>query len=302
MSLISPIKHISSNCKLPMPEKLAGWLPPVNPDKNISIHLRNIDLKVKEILSRHAQMDLNDYKQLSEPEKKILRFKAIQLPKQDFKGFFVKKANVDDVVLSSKIIISNLDEKYGKNKYVFCSIGRSPALFANVLEAMGVESKICRYSARAYYDEFCFWREDEKNQQIYNEYRDYLKHIGLSTEVIKNSPKTYVFTDYVQSTGRNLRSFQGVIEDPTVGLKLDNVKFEKMNDLGYDGKDKSSNINYFNYLKYMEHGTFKSYSITPEDESIPFIQRPYLYVGHKVGVDEIKVFRFALFDKLLSTE
>ena len=72
--------------------------------------------------------------------------------------------------------------------------------------------------------------------------------------------------------------------------------------IGYNGKDKSSNINYFNYLKYMDHGTFKSYSITPEDESIPFIQRPYSYVGHKVRADEIKVFRFALFDKLLSTE
>ncbi len=300
--IFSPIKYISKrDYRIPTPKKLREWTHPVNPNQDIFIRPKEIDLKVKLILNQYPQMDLNDYRRLSETEKNLLQIKAKYLPKGDIKD----KADINDAIALTHTIIKKLDEEYGKGKYVFCSIGRSPALFANVLEAMGIESKICRYSAREDYSEFSSYSiitdKHEKLPHIYGEYKDYLANMGLDSKTIENSDKTYVFVDYVLG-GHNLKTFQEIIEDPTIGLKLDNVKFKNMNKFFYDEsslKKRGVDETCQRYLDYMGNSTFKSYAIVPADKSIPFIQRQYSHVRNKPWNDEIKIFRFALFDKIL---
>lgn len=290
--MLKQIKYIPPNYRIPIPKKFRKWVRPLESNTDIFIRPKEVDLKVKLLLCQYPQMDLNAYRRLSEPEKKLLRLKVKYLPSANFND----KADVDDVIALSHIIIDNLDKTYGKDKYVFCSIGKSPALFANVLEAMGIESKICRYSARKDLCKFHFC--NNRYQQTYDEYKAYLNHLGLDSKTIKNSDKTYVFVDYVMG-GRNLKTFQEIIEDPTIGLKLDNVKFENMNKFFYNenGVDENSH----KYLKYMEYSTFKPYAIVPLDKSIPFIKRQYSHVQNKPWSDEIKLFRFALFDKILGS-
>ena len=253
--------------------------------RDIFTRTKGVDLELKNILSKYAQMDLNDYTRLSEAEKKLLTTKA-----NSFDGILIHKAKIDDAIAFSKTIVKSLDQKYGKDKYVFCSIGKSPALFANVLEAMGIESKICRYSNRYSH----FFNVD--NQQIYSKYKEYLTHIGLNPEIIKHSDKTYVFVDYVIE-GRSLRSFQKIVENPIIGLKLNNVKFENMNQL--IPRKLGINLNYQKYNTYMKGQTFKPYAIESIDKSIPFIKGIDSHLQNEPCEDEVKIFRFALFDKIL---
>jgi len=82
-----------------------------------------------------------------------------------------------------------------------------------------------------------------------------------------------------------------------IGLNLDNVKFENMNLLVQDAK--ASKDMYFKYCRYMACSTLKKYAVIPFDSSIPFIKNHYAdaEINQRVK-DDIKLFRFALFDKL----
>lgn len=276
---------------------VSNFKSPIRFDKDTFVKNANFDSNIREILSKYAQMTLDDYKHLSKLDKKYLRIASNRLPVEKFNGALTEKANVDDIINISKSIKSNLDKKYGKNKYVFCSIGKSPALFANVLEAMGVESKICRYSASN--DKHQFYFGSAKYEKTYDYYKDYLDKMNLSADKISNSDKIYVFTDFVVS-GYNLKSFQKIVEDSAIGFKLDNVKFEDMNLLVLDSAE-SKDTNWWKYVKYMDSSTLKKYAIIPADKSIPFIQQQYAHVSNAPAEDTIKLFRFALFDKSLNS-
>lgn len=253
----------------------------------------------RKILAKCSEMNVKEYKKLSNIEKALLRLETRKLPKEDYQDdFFIhKKADVDDVITLSKWLLQNLDAKYGKDKYVFCSIGRSPALFANLFKSIGVETKICRYSRQQDYSQFV--NHGKKNETTYKQYRDYLKKIGLSADKIKKSDKTYVFIDYVKE-GDGLRTFQEIVEDPLIGLKLDNVKFENMNEFVDRPKGDNSPRIKWDYDEYMKNKVLKQYAILPLDKSNPFIKKQYGNKPNDPITDEIKIFRFALFDKVIN--
>jgi len=155
---------------------------PLTLDKDLFAKSFNLDTRVSEILQNYRQMDLVDYNSLPKIDKNLLRVAAKKIPKEQFDGGLIENANVDDVIYFSKNIRQNLDVKYGKDRYVFCSIGQSPALFANVLEGLGLDSKICRYSERANRHRFYF--AGSKYQKTYEEYKDYLAKMDLTLLII----------------------------------------------------------------------------------------------------------------------
>lgn len=244
---------------------------------------------VKKILDTTKYMQLNDYNKLSEESKKILRKETGKISENSY-GICT-----ENVLNTALMIKQNLDKKYGEGKYVFCSIGRSPALYANVLESMGVETKTCIYSIHREEQDLIY------SKQALELYKDYLDKIGISSEKVKNSDKTFVFTDYV-SLGHTIREFEKLIKDDRIGLDLENVKIEDMNNLAISGKSKYGYYDYYenNYLNYMNDNLLKKYAYIPYDPSIQYLdiyhKEPYASNASYNG----KLFRFALIDELYS--
>jgi len=136
---------------------------------------------------------------------------------------FVKKELVSDVLKATKILKDNLDKRYGAGKYVFVSIGQSPAVLAEMLSTIGVETAICPISllsSNIAADKML------KNPDL-QKYFEYLKKIGLDPEKIKISGKKYIFTDFF-ANGASLSNFREVLTDPKCGYDLPNVTFEPL--------------------------------------------------------------------------
>lgn len=120
-----------------------------------------------------------------------------------------------------------LDKKYGKDKYVFVSIGTSPAGIGKVLQYMGAEVKFLPISALNADDAYETLAKDEKGKRAY---KKFLNEQGISTENIKNSDKQYLFYDYAYR-GITIKRFEEVLKNIfDVDTDLDNVHFIKLND------------------------------------------------------------------------
>lgn len=120
-----------------------------------------------------------------------------------------------------------LDKKYGKDKYVFVSIGTSPAGIGKVLQYMGAEVKFLPMSALNADDASEILAKDEKGKKAY---KKFLNEQGISTENIKNSDKQYLFYDYAYR-GITIKRFEEVLKNIfDVDTDLDNVHFIKLND------------------------------------------------------------------------
>lgn len=120
-----------------------------------------------------------------------------------------------------------LDKKYGKDKYVFVSIGTSPAGIGKVLQYMGAEVKFLPMSALNADDAYEILAKDEKGKKAY---KKFLNEQGISTENIKNSDKQYLFYDYAYR-GITIKRFEEVLKNIfDVDTDLDNVHFIKLND------------------------------------------------------------------------
>lgn len=263
------------------------------------INKKKLSLAARKIFAKCKEMDLKEYKRLNANEKAILRLEIEKLPKEDYQDDFIihKKADVDDVITLAKRIKGNLDEKYGEGKYVFCSIGSSGSLFSNLYKSIGMDSTICRYSYKRDIKEF--QNNGEKNVKTYEYFKKHLEKMGLSADKIKKSDKTFVFIDYVDK-GDCLRSFQEIIEDPIIGIKSDNVKFENMNEFVHRPKGDTTSRIKWNYDEYMYGNIFRQYVMYPPDKSNHFIQKQYLSKPIEPTKNEIKLFRFAMFDKVLN--
>lgn len=133
---------------------------------------------------------------------------------------------MNDVLSFTDKLKSNLDKKYGKDKYVFISVGQSPALIAEMLRLKGVETAICPMSGLA---DVPYFIHQLKKEDL-NIYLDFMKKIGLDPKRIKKSKKQYIFVDYSHSnTGKSLFNFRRLIEPH--GYDLPNISFATLQHL-----------------------------------------------------------------------
>lgn len=126
-----------------------------------------------------------------------------------------------DVGLSLKKF---LDEKYGQDKYVFVSVGTSPAPIGRVMEFSGVETKYLPITGLKNAES----SKEIVSQRGFSKYVEFLKEQGIDRDSIKNSDKTYIFYDYV-STGKSLRIFKDLMMNH-LDLPNQKVEFRKLND------------------------------------------------------------------------
>ncbi|HNW25343.1 MAG TPA: hypothetical protein PLG15_05830 [Candidatus Gastranaerophilaceae bacterium] len=159
---------------------------------------------------------------------------------------------VDDITRFSQILKKGLDAKFNK-KYVFVSIGQSPAAFADVLNATGVETAICPISNLSNLKNASPLL---RNPNL-SKYFEYMKKIGLDPNKMKNSGKQYIFVD-ISSTGKSLKIFEEFLRDKKSGFNLPNVKFVSLQDLMSSCKPSNSEE-----ASFMEE-FFEEYIKTPE--------------------------------------
>jgi len=165
-------------------------------------------LNPDEILKPFAKFGISEYKKLTAKQIEALRSSLSEKLIKDR----------DAVITLSDIVKQNL-EKMHPNGYVFVPIGRSAAVIGKALEYQGTDVKYCPMSnlARG------FKRKKFKNliSELPTEkisiYKDYLDSINLSIDMIKESNKAYVITDFVNS-GDTLKNFQILLSHPEINI------------------------------------------------------------------------------------
>ena len=161
-----------------------------------------------EEIQEKRNFKISDYKLLTNKEKAKLRKIGVVKDIQDHIS----------VALSCGLSLKNyFDDVYGKDNYVFVSIGTSPSTIGRVMEFCGVETKYLPISGMGVVsDDFKF--------KYSKEYAEFLKEQKLTPEDIANSGKTYLFTDHIAS-GRTLRAFKRMMSE-VYGVHPDtNVKY-----------------------------------------------------------------------------
>jgi len=130
---------------------------------------------------------------LKSPDCSLQAYKALR---SEEKALIKSHIPLDSFIAASKAIpvtqqIKQIfDKRFGENKYIFVSIGRSPAMIGKVLEHLGVEVKYIPLSGRPNISELTY------NGFHTSRYIKYLKNQGLTAQNLKNSGKTAVFCDY----------------------------------------------------------------------------------------------------------
>ena len=121
---------------------------------------------------------------------------------------------------AAQIIKNIFDNKFGKDNYVFISVGRSLSATAKCLEYLGVESKHIPFSGA---HGFSSNIDSIIKQPEFNKYVEFLKSQGL-----EDKSKKHIFCDYCAS-GKTLKTFKKLIASSEVGLKSDNNIFININ-------------------------------------------------------------------------
>ena len=166
------------------------------------------------ILSRDSKFTIDSYNRLTEEENTLLREVA------DMDTKLAVNSSVD-LGLKFK---SYLDEKYGKDKYVFVSIGTSPTGIARVMEFTGVETKylpvtdLARVSSES---------DIDAHKDKYPVYKEFLKQQGITSEDINSSGKKYLFYDYT-FTGKSLKIFE-ILMEHEFGVTSPNIEYRSLN-------------------------------------------------------------------------
>lgn len=142
-------------------------------------------------------------KELSEYALSQFKDIALQLEK---KGLDIDTF-IKDVMSFTTKIKQGLDEQFGEGNYVFVSVGQSPAIFAEILKEMGVETAICPISNLTNAGKIF---KSPSFTDKFQTYLKYMENVGLSPEKIKTSNKAYIFTDYT-NTGSSLKTFKKIL-------------------------------------------------------------------------------------------
>lgn len=135
-----------------------------------------------------------------------------------------KQAAFDSVIMGN-IIRKEYDNKYGKDGYVFVSIGTSPAGVARTLELMGKEVKYVPISGVR---EIGFPIDELTEYQDYNKYSDFLDSIGLDRKSVIKNPKKHIFCDFTSPQASTLGAVRYFATERR-GLPLNKVDFRSLN-------------------------------------------------------------------------
>ncbi len=164
------------------------------------------------IMKAEKRFSIEDYKKLSRREKDFYR-KICNYIDSD-----ISRITNENIILAESIK-NDLDEKYGKNNYVFISLGTSPAAIGRYLELNGIETKYLPLS------ELKFANENEiAKKEKYNNYKKFLDSQNLTKEIIDSSDKKYVVFDFA-NTGRSMQVFERLMKE-VFDLDSDNIEYK----------------------------------------------------------------------------
>lgn len=127
---------------------------------------------------------------------------------------------VDRTANISSRLKRKLDAKFGKDEYVFVSVGTRPSLVAKAFECMGVETKYIPVPKKKKWER-CLKEHD------FALYGNFLKSQGLTSNVMKTKSKKYLFYDYTDGTGR-LENFKQLMKD-RYGIPEECCEFRSLN-------------------------------------------------------------------------
>ena len=138
----------------------------------------------------------------------------------------------EDLVLEldeySDILIKALRQKAKGKAFQFVSIGQSPATIAEVLDAKGIDSKICPISKmqRLTDAQIAEFKKCGKQEPYFQYLKDNFK---LDFEqMLENKDKEYFSVDYTAS-GESLKNFEKILKQR--GIEGKNIHFISLNSL-----------------------------------------------------------------------
>ncbi len=224
-------------------------------------HVQKIAKRLPKMFNEFNAVTHENIAKLSTQERKKLSDFAIGYINKHKKNFlfgndFLLEELVEDAVRATRILKQNLDAKFGIQKYVFVSIGRSPSFLSETLNSMGVETSICPISGL---NELLGGIKKLLENENLEKYFEYLKKIGLNPDKIKDSKKTYVFTDYFDS-GLSLENFKKLLIYNN-RYKMPNVIFTSLQELLLPDQ-KGEEMNFIEYFisRYLEKMVLKNFS------------------------------------------
>lgn len=242
---------------------------------------------LKPFYSSKKRFSAKDYEKLSDSEVSKIK---------DLCPDSIKDVVDDNVILGSKFKES-LDEKYGKDGYIFVSIGTSPALLAKFFEFSGVETKYLPISnlENASYDKKLIKKE-------FDNYRQFLSQQGIDKKQLEKGNKKAIFYDYTH-TGLSLNRFKDLMMNELC-LPSDKVEFRSLNK---DIEDSVKSVKgqfiediYVNFAKFY----IKEYFIKANAEEyagVPHLNWCNLQEirkGNEENTPKSQMYNFLLIDKL----
>ena len=241
------------------------------------------------ILKDIAPLDALKYKAMSAADKDILRTEL---------GEYVGEV-VTDCVNAAKALKKSYDDEFGAGNWEYVSIGRSCSNISEALKAMGVEAKSVPISGLTNVSDI----KSLTSQAGFEDYKQYIYSLGLSPEKMKSSGKTYIFQDYCDS-GRSLEVFEQLMRSDDMGLNLDNVKFDGINERLFSAYPhlQEWGIEGFNPIQFcvqrlgMQNyfGSLKSYTDLPKLDCKNLGDIKHLSI---IPMSNNDLFRFGIFDK-----
>ena len=200
---------------------------------------------VKAFKKRKEKFQISDFLALKAEE--------IIAIKQKAKKKHIKAADIN--LRLGLEIKQKLDNTYGKDGYVFISIGTSPSLIAKVLEFQGVEVKYLPIS-----------------------YFDFVSQQGINKDAVSKSGKKFVFYDYTY-TGETLKKIEQLMTEK-MGLDKTKTAFRSINeDLINSNTDNQIVSDYiadyleaayaadYSSVRHLPYSQIEKVEITPENFS-----------------------------------
>lgn len=221
---------------------------------------------VKAFKKRKEKFQISDFLALKAEE--------IIAIKQKAKKKHIKAADIN--LRLGLEIKQKLDNTYGKDGYVFISIGTSPSLIAKVLEFQGVEVKYLPISdfgntANIPLDEI-YRKYDFKS------YFDFVSQQGINKDAVSKSGKKFVFYDYTY-TGETLKKIEQLMTEK-MGLDKTKTAFRSINeDLINSNTDNQIVSDYiadyleaayaadYSSVRHLPYSQIEKVEITPENFS-----------------------------------
>lgn len=185
-----------------------------------------IEKTPRQILEKYNQFTAKNFKELSPDDYKTLKTRTETMFQNEF------EAMCDMTELTEKW----LDKMYGKNNWVFVSIGRSLEGVADALSYKGNDTKILPISG---IHSLALTADEIAHQENFKIYEKFLKKIGISKEAIAKDKRHYVFSDYCY-TGATIQTVKKLLKF-NLGIDSKNVDFKDFVTLYKEAYSEASN-------------------------------------------------------------